>query len=131
MRHSKTLLRLTHTHTHAQNNAVVIGPNMCRALTLLELLVSIAIVAILLAICLPAIQQAREASRRAACSNHLHQIGLALHSYHDQYAAYPLIYGADVDVHQQFPWRFKMFSAHSRLLPFLGEVATYNQINGM
>jgi prepilin-type N-terminal cleavage/methylation domain-containing protein len=90
-----------------------------RAFTLVELLVVVAIIGILVALLLPAIQAAREAARRSSCTNKLKQIGLAVQNYHQalQHLPPPKI-GAG-----QFNALGGTFVA---LLPFLEEASRYD-----
>lgn len=57
--------------------------------TLVEMLVSIAIIGVLLGLLVPAVQSSRESSRQAACANNLKQIGLALQSHHGAKGEFP------------------------------------------
>jgi prepilin-type N-terminal cleavage/methylation domain-containing protein/prepilin-type processing-associated H-X9-DG protein len=65
--------------------------------TLVELLVSIAIIGLLVALLIPAVQAAREAGRRSQCVNNLRQIGIALSHYHDRAFSLPSGYISDFD----------------------------------
>ena len=91
-----------------------------RAFTLIELLVVIAIIGVLVALLLPAVQQAREAARRSQCKNNMKQMGLAMHNYHDAYNRFPIGAGFGAQIGQN--WR-------ASILPFLDQAPLYNQLN--
>jgi prepilin-type processing-associated H-X9-DG protein len=88
-----------------------------------ELLVVIAIIGVLVALLLPAVQQAREAARRMQCSNNLKQIGLGMHNYHDTFKKLP--YGS-YNLREDWPangsnWR-------SLILPFIEQKTVHDNL---
>ncbi|MDR2643409.1 MAG: DUF1559 domain-containing protein [Planctomycetaceae bacterium] len=94
--------------------------------TLVELLVVIAIIGVLIAILLPAVQAAREASRRTQCSNKLRQFALTLHNHHDTQGTLPCASngygGTDQNKHR--------ISAFMPLLPFIEMTTLYERFTG-
>ena len=85
----------------------------------------IAIIAVLIALLLPAVQAAREAARRAQCTNNLKQIGLATHNYIDVNNLFPpgAISVADS------PWTGNGLCWRALILPQMEGTTVYNAIN--
>jgi len=92
-----------------------------------ELLVVIAVIVTLMGLLMPAIQQAREASRRSRCQNHLKQIGLALHNYHEQFRIFPpeSIWAAPT----AHSWSPRNFTWIELILPMLDQANLSHSIN--
>jgi hypothetical protein len=77
---------------------------------------------ILAALLLPAVQAAREAAKRAQCTNNLKQIAIGLQNYHDLYGAFPPAYLADANGKPMHSWRVL-------ILPFIEQQALYDRYN--
>jgi prepilin-type N-terminal cleavage/methylation domain-containing protein len=108
-----------------------------RAFSIIELLVVAAVVAVLVALLLPAVQRAREGARRVECQNKLKQLGLALHGYHDVHDGFPPGYSAP-PVNTASPvrgdglaWEFMLssYAWGAHLLPYLDQSPLYDRLN--
>ena len=101
--------------------------------TLIELLVVILIIGILIALLLPAVQAAREAARMAGCRSNMHQLGIALHAFHDVHKQFP---PAITGTGPGQPWGSVTNYANGyrknwviRLLPFMEWAALHDSVD--
>ncbi len=97
---------MTNLSTEFNRDRQAIAPRS--AFTLVELLVVIAVIGILIALLLPAVQMVREAARRSSCSNNIRQLGLGLMNYESAHRQFP----NGSALHTEFSWA-------ARTLPFL------------
>src|SRR5262245_55758548 len=91
--------------------------------TLVELLVVVAIIGVLVALLLPAVQSAREAARRMTCQSNLKQHAIAMHNYHDTWLKLPAgLMGSASSPDDGFGWG-------TAILPFVEQKALFDKIN--
>ncbi len=99
-----------------------------KGFTLVELLVVIAVIGILIALLLPAVQAAREAARRMSCTNNMKQIGLALHMYHDTHKRLPAgWYAFDPSTGQNHWFGLPGWGWAARILPYMEQGNLFEQ----
>ncbi len=94
-----------------------------KGFTIIELLAVVAIIGLLIALLLPAVQAAREATRRVGCGNNLRQLGIALHHYHDARQVFPPAYLANLTNWTGPHWSWSAF-----LLPYVEQQPLYDAL---
>ncbi|WP_146439776.1 DUF1559 family PulG-like putative transporter [Crateriforma conspicua] len=104
---------------NSENGPHSLRPFSRQGVTLIELQVVFAIIGVLVALILPAVQAARKAARRMTCQNNLKQIGLAVHNYQSAHRVFPpggIFTGTT------------SWSAHGRIMPYLEQSAEFQRV---
>lgn len=106
---------MTHTNLRTASHR----PDAYRpGFTLIELLTVLVVIGIILALLIPAVQQARESARRVQCTSKIRQLGVALHQYHDVYRTFPAGLAGG-----------RAYSAFMAILPYIEQAELYSEIN--
>ena len=95
-----------------------------RGFTLVEVVLIAAVIMVLMSLSLPAMQEAREAARRSVCENHLKQMGLAMHNYHDTHRTFPPGWVSQTPAAGEGPY----FGWGTFLLPFLDQAPLFSKL---
>lgn len=129
-------LKSTHDPRTPAQGCAARAVRISRGFTLVELLVVIAIIGVLVALLLPAVQAAREAARRAQCTNNIKQLALACISHHDVHKAFPPAFtysekaltsrGGLANVHSN-PWHGPNWVI--MILPYIEQQVLYDQFD--
>ena len=102
---------------------------MRRAFTVIEIFVVLGIIVILIGLLLPATRLSREAARRMQCSNHLKQLGLALHNYHQTFGRLPSAMGGTDKGITDLDGNANRLSGVVAMLPYLEEAELWDEIS--
>ncbi len=105
------------------------APSRPTGFTLIELLVVIAIMGILMALLLPAVQKVREAANSMICKNNLKQIGVALHTYHNDYNKFPRSGEHLATVNGTVYKTQCMHSPLTMILPYMEQTSVFEKLN--